>query len=367
MFTAQPHSWLARLHHHVARAQPLRRAGPADECRLLAHGFVGCNLVIDLTDFFGPLLRQDPAPVSGALTFRDLHAYLVNPPTTAERQALATLAGLPPGPAHLPWCAINLWLALEAYLRVLFRTAQAGWTNIAWHTFEQVLAPAGLGPAPCNSPTPPVAKAFEEWWAVAADRLTDLLANQLWPNRASFTTNLQVAGLLRRELDCAGPLVQLVAQKNNRLTNCISQLNQGLAAPVPPGWLGEVGGRLAAAAERGQTFTLSAADADGLGQMLSWLTAHGLDGRLAALAGGPAHALLHSLARQQAPQQVPHYEKGLPLLLDGWQALVRVAATRGLPDGWGVSRPVEDLFFYPLVQMSFARWYNVATRNYGLG
>ena len=226
------------------------------ECRQLATGFVGCNLVADLADFVTNVANSASGGVVGGPappSFAKLRGWLIEPP--ADWDALAELIG-PAGAAAMAngshhfdrWWQINRWLGVEASLQMLAPSSTAAVPppsvlNHAQATAEKVLAASKAQPQPCRQRNAAVVQAFAPWLRATVVGVARLWRQHGWHQQAG---NQHLVGLLARELGAGcQPLTTLTGTKNNQWLNCLQQLNQacGGRCPTPDGWLVDCAGQ----------------------------------------------------------------------------------------------------------------------------
>ncbi len=355
--------WLTALRDAVSAGYPLTGTPPTDECRRLARGFVCCNAVIDLADFFSKLLQGQPVVLANGITYRDVRDWLVNRnvtswqglwPSLVDASAVAALL-LGPDGRH-PWRQIHHWLALEACLRFLHDDASAPTpaTPIARWTFQGILAGLHRAPLVCRQRSRQLLRAFNLWWVCAAERLTGLLAADLWPKRATLTALPDLAASLRGGLGCEKALVRLVELKNNQLTTCRGRLNRSLISPNPQR-LADLGQRLERLPADGAGLRWEGQDRRSLALLLLWVVGEGQEGRLGP--HGAKTAPLWELALEPTPRMIARSAADRAQLQTAWAALETVLASVGWPpEGWGVDAPMPPGWLGQTASRLLAAW-----------
>jgi hypothetical protein len=379
MIRAEDPDWLAGVQDHVAAAYRL----DTDQCRRLTKGFVACNLVMDLTDFFRKVLNrqwlksQTAAPFfAGDVTYQDIYDALTaalgegpddNPPlASSPPKPLAFYAAWfrgeagaalhDPSCADNPWREINLRLGWEVVLKIVTGKTPGGAFATAKTVFDAILAPANLSPHVCKQRSPGVTSAFDKWWNTCSNELENVLRSDVW-RPGPVPTREDLGRLFADQLDSAqlDDLFDLVRQKNNQLSLCVGQLNASVPGPhVPVGWISRTASRLLAAWEAGSGLRFDPPDCDYLRVVCDWMVRMGLGKRVA------------NIRRLLTPPGLPVFVPAhhVPTITEEWADVEKAVRTRGLSPGWRRARPVQDLFFDPL-QHLFGRWV-VRARLYGL-
>jgi hypothetical protein len=372
MFRATKPGWLTDLLDRAFSGHVLQR----NECQELAAGFVGCNLVANLTEFVANIGNAGPGSVFGGQeppSFANLRGWLNQPPPdwkslthlTGPRGA-AAMAG---GPHHFdPWWQIDRWLGIEAFLHLLApRLAAAGPPPSAFGpataTAEGVPAVSRLQPPPCRQRNPAVAQAFATWWHATVECLVRLWRQHDWHQQVPLVRQ-QLGGLLARELGTAcQPLATLVGTRNNQLGNCLQQLNQarGGPCPTPDGWLALLGSQVVAAWEADDDFGFTQTDLQHLHTLAGWLPTVGLAPCELDLRTVFAGFLTPPAVEAVFPNT--HLQEVVVVL----NQLLAAIPIRGLPSNWSVRPLVPDLFAYPVHPgFDFAVWASTLNRLFGI-
>ena len=281
-----------------------------------------------------------------------------------------------------PWRAINLWLAQEAILRVVADrqlTEPFLWSH---ELFKNILSADPNTPPEFHARGSATLDAFDAWWKTCAAVLTNAI--RAGPGALLNADNGQtVTQWLAHALQAChlGKLVELTGHKNNRLTNAIGQVNAQIPGPnVPPGWLEGLASRLLAAYHRHDPGHLSTDDVARLKVLLNWVRENHFDDLIGpnGLAGATVTGIVLGSARGGCGCLLaiaavmgisfgggPVVLKGaiLAQVLREWEDLCNLVRMRNLPPvvkrvrpgrmanitrEWGRSRPVQDLFSYPI-------------------
>ena len=393
MIRAEDESRLASLRTTLAVANPLSTG----DCRRLTEGFIACNVVMDLTWFFWQVVERRPGRIRGNLTYRDVHKFLAallvnpvalhaNPPVQPAQPHPIDVLVSPQVTANMdrlygrrnPWRAIHLWMALEAVTRVLTGRGSRGAFQRATETFECILRQDRQTPVEFHDRGSAVSQAFDAWWKACADELTALLRTQL-RDLLSVRSRRELARLLAIGLESShlSELVKLTGLKNNRLTNCIGQVNKVLPRPnVPVGWLERTASEMLGARERQGTYQLGSADLRCLAKVIDWIIDNHFEDTVVWEISRPPRTAV-SLRGKTLEQALGAWQdlcnlvrmRNLPPLRDRNQPPIRMAGgppvrMRQIAAYWARSQPVRDLFSYP-IRGSFRRWV-IHARLYGL-
>ncbi len=323
------------------------------DCERLACGFVGINVVCDVTIFFwGILCQWKSFVVAPELTYADLHPILCETgPWSAEVKDPSPIVGLeaakqlctPPLDKN-PWRRVNTWLARDAILRLWKDGCLVTARPRAEQDFADILSGSEFTASPCNTRSSTVVRAFQAWWTAWCGQLAEILRDG---RQGTFVENdpaqqRQATALSLADRLADSVLLDLVKTKNNQLTNCIQQLNKVHGSPVPSGSVALLTTQWLAALEANEDYVLQASD---IRTVKSVIDSVGRQDRWPRLEG---------IARQfSSGDQIP--SAFLPTLVGEWQEVERTLRMRGLPANWGQSRLVADLLFFPL-PLRVDRW-----------
>jgi hypothetical protein len=210
------------------------------ECRQLTQGFVGCNLVMDLVNFFTDIVTPfcQTREFAPGVTFGQIDNWLTQRPASGVGNNFVS-----PEASH-SWQRINLCLAWEAVLRHLNRVhGRARMHDNASAAFASVVPPGAGLPDSCTARNPTVTKAFNDWWDDAAKRLTRLLGEQSWPNLRSLALDAWTDLLSHQLGSDPFTLAELVVAKSRQWTRCLEERNF-TPFPVPQDWFNDMGSRI---------------------------------------------------------------------------------------------------------------------------
>ncbi len=367
---------LADLRDALAQGETLEE----EEVRpSIGEGFVTCNLVMDLVDFFSALLGQSEQRVAGKITYRQLYLAFVD----GDPQVLdAVIEALPEEEGLLrvyhPWRVVNQWLALEALARLAEHSGRSP-RQVALGVFEETLA-ATVPVEVCCRRDKPVREAFLDWFDGHADRLANWLHNLRWElvkregsggeARQEMPARDPSADLVRRLAEALDtePVVGLTMSKSAQLQTCVGRIQAKVEPPKEtlPGWIVRLYNAMRDAEECRADFSFDAGVLQVLRELLAWVRGHGL-----LELHGARLPLLERLAGTLEQFSVTWAKHPGPITLVGvmheLKELAEVVRRRALPRDWSKERHIEDLFSHPLKSdFSFAAW-RAKALGYGLG
>jgi hypothetical protein len=357
MFATVPSSWLADLLDGLFYGGYLQAT--EDQCRGLAAGFIGPNLVANLADFITGVGNRWPGSIFGGYappSYSQLRLWLDTPPGEADLDALtgpAAAAAMEAGTHRAdPWWQIHRWVGIEAYLGVLAACLPGGSPpSVRRHaeaTFQRIPTLNGLSPLPCHQRNSGTLAAFQAWWDATVAALVRRWRDQPWHDSVPVRLPHVCPDLGTHLGQPTGEhLAHLTRLKNQQHWFCIQQLNQAAGDPVPTpdGWLGALASVALAAWQAGDDLELDAADVSHFIALRGWMPKAGLSACLPPLDAALGNILMVPAAALTIPH--PRYQ---PLLAAINGLVVRVA-TRGLPTTWDVLvyGPVPDLFAYLVI------------------
>ncbi len=374
MVRAENACWLLEVRDKVAQAHSLE----PDEVERLAHGFVICNVAMDLARLARRLLAGRPWVLVNNVTYWQVGQSLLTAANdSASTQRSTSMAREISSQGKLeclvneaaardartrwgrrnPWREINFWVACEAVLRLLPGQRQQSVYDWSRGTFARIVKTRVSRPAACCQRNSRVSEGFRKWWVQTVETLC-----QLWQQNSGAAVpkgGVQSLAVVLGDRLVASDLVQLLAHKNIQLRICIGQINGDLEPPVSAGWLHQTISRLLFTSVAQRDCLLKATDCRHLASLVLWTAQNRLG---AGVAGSPANdSLLWGFVRNaDQPTLVPavHVHK----LLCEIKELERAVRMRRLPADWGRSLHVQDLFCSP-VRWRFRRWRQLAASH----
>lgn len=356
------------------------------QCRQLAQGFVGCNVVRDVIDFLCPIIKESTDEIVPGIRYVDLHASWTGSATIHAGALVRPLEGEESFlRGHDPWRCINRWLAVEAVIRVVEEVEIAEGegrrpSDIAISIANTDALDDALDTTSCRTRSSSVTEGFKTWWNAYASNLSAILA-QLKLLLHDFRTipenvvKRMIGRRIAHQIDL-GPENQTAAAsvdsadvsairgltrlKNNQFHQCIASLNKAVEIPefVRSGWVRTTVEALSKAKELRRRSTFTSDDLNKLRTLLDWVSGN--------VPEKESRGCLTTL-RQVASDHPSHVEGSqLDQVTDGLNCLANMLRTRGRPVDWANYRPVEDLFCSPLMaNFDFSAWRDKAP-DYGI-
>ena len=358
----------------------------SEQCQQLATGFVGCNVVIDVTEFLCQVVKQSTKEIVPGIRYADIqkswngngsvHAGEIVGPLAGEESFLRS---------HDPWYCINRWLAVEAIIRVVEEADVAEGErrrvgDIVLSIYKSDTLDDALGPRSCSARSSAAIYGFTTWWGAYTSALASILAQlKLMLDDLSEVPARIVKRMIGRtianQIDSGGDkhagrrtagtvnppaIYSLTARKNNQLHQCIASMNKDVTIPeiARTGWVRDTVQCLIDAKERRRRFSFRPDAFRKLSTLLDWVTEKDVergDGRRLA-------ALDEIVAQRRGRID----GDGIDRVIDELNELANVLRFRGRPVDWANYRPVEDLFGKPLIaEFDFYGWKERAL-DYGI-